>query len=96
MIVPDVIYGLFQRQHTFTSIALIESQVRFVGHAMLRCRINDGLVEFIQRAGSALQQLSAYCYLTVRGKPLDMFRHLVEISVQAHAQHGLLGLDLSV
>ena len=44
----EIVHCLFEGQHSVTSVALVEGQVRLVSHAM-RCRsIDYGLVELIQ------------------------------------------------
>ena len=68
MVLLYILNGLFKCQHTFQTIALIESKVWFICYAIRCCCINDCLVESKDRVILILQ---------VRW-------YLVDISVKSH------------
>ena len=53
------------------------------------CGVDYRLVECKDGTGASLEKFASDCNLASFCKGLDMFRHLVEIDVQADAEHAL-------
>ena len=77
VLVAQIANGLLQRFPTFQSVRLIKRQVWFVGYRVISSCVDDGFVEVRKR-----------CRLC--GKTA---RQLGNVRIQAHAQHGLAGLN---
>ena len=61
---------------------------------MLGCRIDYSPVEFYYRTGLTLEKFTFHSKLAAVRQSLDMLRHLIEIYIQADAEHALLRLYL--
>ena len=93
---PDIIHRDFKGTHAVQSVTLIKSQIRLVCHAIWGSRINNCLVEFDNGACFPLEKLSHSRHFTFKCLSLDMFRHLVEISIETDTQYSALLFYLGI